>query len=55
MGKSLVHPIANGPIVIKRCKDVLDSIEDLIDAIDIEIGLLLPGKRRIGQILRGSR
>jgi len=44
MGKSLVNPIADGPIVIKRCKDVLDSIEDLIDATDIEIGLLLPSK-----------
>ena len=54
MGKSLVNPIADGPIVIKRCEDVLDSIEDLIDSIDIEIRLLLPGKRRIGQILCGS-
>ena len=55
MGEALVHAIGDRAVVVQRCEHVLDRVEQVVDAVDVEEGLLLAGERRIGQIFRGGR
>jgi len=50
MGKAFVHPIADGPIVVERGKDMADLLEYVVDSDHVEIGFLLTSKRGIGQV-----
>ena len=53
MREALVHAVGDRPVVVERGKDVLDAIEDGVDADDVQEGLLLPGKGGVGQIFGG--
>ena len=53
MLEPVVYPVGNGPIVVQRSEHLPDRGQDRVDAADVEERLLLPGERRIGQILRG--
>ncbi len=54
MIKTLMYPVGDGTVVIERSEDTPDGEEYLIDAGNIEIGLLLSRKGCIRQILCGS-
>jgi len=55
MGKTVMHPIGNGAVVVERGEDLFYIQQQRILALHMQIGFLLPGKRGIGQILRSGR
>ena len=55
MGEALVHPVGDRAIVVERREDLLHRVEDVLVAMDVEEGLLLPGERRVRQILGRRR
>ena len=56
MGKAVMHAIGNGAVVIERRKHLPHIRQQVVVALHMQIGFLLPGKRGVGQILgRGRR
>ena len=55
MRKALVDAIGNRAVVIKRSKDVLGSVEHVVDAFDVQECFLLSSEGRVGQIFCGGR
>ena len=55
MGEALVYPVGNRTIVVQRGKHLLDRVQDIVVAVNVEKGLLLPGKGGIGQVFGGRR
>jgi len=45
------RPVADGARRPQRGPAAPDRIEHLVDAFDVEVGLLLTGKGRLGQVL----
>ncbi len=48
--EALVYAIGNGAVVVERCKHVFDRDLDVIQAMNVEEGFLLAGKRGIRQV-----
>jgi hypothetical protein len=56
MGKALVHPVADGAVVVEAGEDLLHLVQHVVDAVHVQEGFLLAGERRIGQVFgRGRR
>ena len=55
MRKTLVHPVADGPVVVQRSKDLADFVQHIVDTDHIEESFLLAGKRGVGQVFGGCR
>ena len=55
MGEALVHPVGDRPIVVQRGKHLLDRVQDVLVAVDVQEGFLLTGERCVRQILGGRR
>jgi hypothetical protein len=55
MLEGVVDPVGDGPVVVQRREHLPDRGQDRVDAANIEKRLLLPGERRVGQILRRRR
>ena len=55
MGKTLVHPVADGTVVVKRCEDFPDFVQDRLDTDHIEKRLLLSRKRSVWQVFGRRR
>jgi hypothetical protein len=53
--ESLVDAIGDRAVVIKRGEYALDRLEQVLQAVHVQIGFLLPGKRSVGQVLGGRR
>jgi len=53
--KPFVHAVGNGTIVVKRSEHFLDGVQDIFQAMNIEEGFLLTGKRSIRQIFGSGR
>jgi hypothetical protein len=54
--EALVHAVADGAVVVERGEDLAHAVQHVLDADDVEEGLLLAGERRVGQVLgRGRR
>ena len=49
--EALVRAVGDGAVVVERGEDLPDRLEDVVDAADVEEGLLLPGEGRIRQVL----
>lgn len=54
MGEALVDAIGDGAIGKQRGKDLFAGAEQMLAAADVEIGLLLAGKRCAGQVFGGG-
>jgi hypothetical protein len=54
MAEALVHAVGDGAVVVERGEDAAHRVEHVVRPADVEVGLLLPGERRIGQVLRGG-
>ena len=52
VGIALVHPVADGPVVVEGGKHFANLVQDIVNAQHVEKSFLLPGKRGIGQIFR---
>ena len=44
MDEVLVHAVGDGAVVVKRGKNFLDRVQDVVEPVDVEEGLLLAGK-----------
>ena len=55
MGKTLVHAVADGPVVVEAGKHFPDFVQHLFDADDVQKSFLLAGKGGIRQVFSGSR
>ena len=55
MGKTLVNPVADGPIVVERGKDMFDLVEHILDAHHIQEGFLLARKGGVRQVFSRGR
>ncbi len=55
MGKALVHAVGDGAVVVQRGEHVLDLVEHVVDAADVQVGLLLAGERGVGEVFGGGR
>ena len=53
--EALVDAIGDRAIVEQRCEDLMQRLDHVVEAADIEEGLLLPGKRSVRQVLRRGR
>ena len=51
--KILVDAIGNGAVIEQRGKYITHGIQHVLDANDVQMGFLLPGKRSIRQIFCG--
>ena len=49
--KPVVHAVGDRAVVVERGEHVADRLEHVVDAADVEEGLLLAGERSLGQIL----
>src|SRR5581483_948355 len=54
MREALVHAVGNGAVVVERSEDVLDGVEQVVDAVNVQVGFLLPGEGGIGQVFGGG-
>jgi hypothetical protein len=54
MDEIFVHAVGDGAVVVERGEDVLDRLEHILDALDVEKGLLLPRERGIRQVFGGG-
>ena len=52
---ALVHAVADGAVVVEAGEDLAHLRQHLVDAGDVEEGLLLAGERRVRQVLGGGR
>ncbi len=50
----VMHAIGDGAVVVEGGETALDRVDQIIRTLDVEVGLLLPGKRSIRQILGGG-
>ncbi len=56
VGEALVHAVGDSAVVVQRGEHVLDLVEHVIDAGDVEVALLLAGERGVRQVFgRGRR
>ena len=55
VGETLVHPVTDGTVVVQRGKHLLDLVQHILDAHNIEKGLLLARKRGVGQVFGRCR
>src|SRR3989449_7657443 len=56
MRESPVAPVGNRAVVVQRGEHVPERGHDVVEAANIEEGLLLPGERSVGQVFgRGAR
>ena len=53
MREALVDAVGDRPVVVERREDVMDAVEDRIDAGDVQKGLLLACERGVGQVFGG--
>jgi hypothetical protein len=50
-----VDAIGNGAVVVERGEHAAHRVQHVVDAADVEVGLLLAGERGVGQVLGGGR
>ena len=55
MGETLVYAVGDCSVVVERGKNFLDRVQDVFVAVNVEEGLLLPGKGSVRKVLRGRR
>ena len=53
MLEALVHAIGDGAVVVERGEDTPHRVEHVVDAADVEVGLLLACEGGVGQVLGG--
>ena len=51
--EAVVHAVGDRPVVVERGEHLPDREQDVVDAADVEEGLLLPGEGGVGQVLGG--
>ena len=55
MLEAVVDPVGDRAVVVEAGEDLVDPGQHIVEAAHVEEGLLLPGKRGIGQVLGGGR
>jgi len=50
MGKALVHPVADGAVVVQRAEYLADFVQNVFYAHHVEEAFLLPCKGSVGQV-----
>ena len=55
MGEVLVYAIGDGAVVVQRSEHLTDGVQDVVDAVDVEEGLLLTCEGSIRQVFCGGR
>jgi len=53
--KTLVHAVADGAVVVEAGKHLFDLVQHRVDAVHVQKGFLLPGKRGVGQVFGRGR
>ncbi len=48
MGEAVMHAIGNGAVVVERGEDLSHVQQQVVLALHVQIGFLLPGERGIG-------
>jgi hypothetical protein len=49
--EAVVHPVGDRPVVVQRGEDGLHRLEQVVDAADVQEGLLLAGEGGVGEVL----
>src|SRR5581483_6998002 len=55
VGEALVGAVGGGPGGVHRGPAALDGVEEVVDALDVEVRVVHPGERRLGQVLGRPR
>ena len=48
----VVHAVGDGPVVVEGREDILDGLQDVLDAADVQEGFLLAGEGGVGKVFR---
>ena len=52
--ETVVDAVGDRTVVVQRREDPLHCLEDVVDTSDVQVGLLLAGEGRVGQVLGGG-
>jgi hypothetical protein len=53
--EAVMDAVGDGPVVIQGGVDLTDRLQNVLDPLNVQKGLLLAGERRVRQILGGRR